>query len=143
MNYIQQKDPYTKLSKNLLLEPQALPPFSPILIDNYDNPSKATISSSINRYNSLPLFSLFFTNKILYKIASQINTFIKAYPILERIYLGLSKNPSCLYIYRQELYIYFRVIFYTGIIIELVVEDYQGPIKKGAIYKVTNYILKD
>ena len=30
-----------------------------------------------------------------------------------------------------------------GIIIELVVEDYWGPVIKGAAYKVTNYILKN
>ena len=42
---------------------------------------------------------------------------------------------------RQKLYIYFRVIIYIGITIELVVEDYWGPIKKGAAYKVGDYIL--
>jgi len=30
-----------------------------------------------------------------------------------------------------------------GITIELAVEDYWGPIIKGAAYKVTNYILKN
>ena len=44
---------------------------------------------------------------------------------------------------KLELYAYFRVVIYIGIIIELVVEDYWGPIKKGAVYKVTDYILKD
>jgi hypothetical protein len=29
-----------------------------------------------------------------------------------------------------------------GIIIELAIEDYWGPIKKGTAYKVTEYILK-
>jgi len=46
-------------------------------------------------------------------------------------------------IYRRELYIYFRVIIYIGIIIELAIEDYWGLIIKGAAYKVTEYILKN
>ena len=44
---------------------------------------------------------------------------------------------------KLELYAYFGVVIYMGIIIEPVVEDYQGPIKKGTIYKMINYILKD
>ena len=44
---------------------------------------------------------------------------------------------------KLELYTYFRVVIHMGIIIEPAVEDYWGPIKKGTVYKVTNYILKD
>ena len=44
---------------------------------------------------------------------------------------------------KLELYAYFRVVIYMGITIELAVEDYWGPIKKGATYKVTDYISKD
>ena len=44
---------------------------------------------------------------------------------------------------RRELYIYFSIVIYIGITIEPVIEDYWGLIIKGAIYKVTNYILKN
>ena len=46
-------------------------------------------------------------------------------------------------IYRRELYIYFRVVIYIGIIVELAIEDYWGLIIKGAAYKVIEYILKN
>ena len=44
---------------------------------------------------------------------------------------------------RQELYIYFTVVIHMGIIIEPAIEDYWGPLKKGAAYKIGNYILKN
>ena len=44
---------------------------------------------------------------------------------------------------RQELFAYFGVVIYMGIMIEPAVEDYWGPIDRGAAYKVTEYILKD
>ena len=47
--------------------------------------------------------------------------------------------PTC----RQELYAYFRVVIYMGITIKPAVEDYWGPIEKGAAYKVGNYMLKN
>jgi hypothetical protein len=47
--------------------------------------------------------------------------------------------PTC----RQELYTYFGIVIHIGITIELVVEDYWGPIKRGATYKVGDYILKN
>ena len=71
----------------------------------------------------MALFRLFFTDKILDKIAGWINTYIEANPMLEeealegRVRLWFS-------IYRRELYIYFRVVIYIGIIIELAIEDY-------------------
>ena len=45
--------------------------------------------------------------------------------------------------FRDKLYAYFRVVIYIGIIIEPVIEDYWGFIKKGTVHKVTDYILKD
>ena len=47
--------------------------------------------------------------------------------------------PTC----RQELYAYFRVIIHIGITMEPAVEDYWGPIERGAAYKVGDYILKN
>ena len=47
--------------------------------------------------------------------------------------------PIC----RRELYIYFRVVIYIGITIELAIEDYWGLITKGAAYKVIEYISKN
>ena len=44
---------------------------------------------------------------------------------------------------RQELYTYFRVIIYMGIIVELAVEDYWGLMERGAAYKMGDYILKN
>ena len=105
IDYIQWKDPRTKLSKNPLLEPWALPPFSSLLIDDHYNPSKAAVPSSINCYNPIALFSLFFTNKILNKMASQINVFIEAHSISEKDAPRGKKRPQ-LPTCRQELYAY-------------------------------------
>ena len=70
------------------------------------------------------------------------NTYAEAYPVLEKD-APLGKQRSWLPTYRQELYTYFGVVIYMGITIELAVEDYWGPITKGAAYKVTDYILKN
>ena len=44
---------------------------------------------------------------------------------------------------RQELYAYFGVVIHMGIMIEPAVEDYWGPIKRGAAHKVGDYISKN
>ena len=74
-------------------------------------------------------------------MASQTNAYVETHPILEEEALEgrlRLQKPT----YRQELYAYFRVVIYIGITIELAIEDYWGPIKKGTAYKVTEYILK-
>src|SRR5436305_12818679 len=47
--------------------------------------------------------------------------------------------PTC----RRELYAYFGVVIHMGITIEPAIEDYWGPITKGAAHKVTEYISKN
>ena len=71
----------------------------------------------------MALFRLFFTNKILDKIAGWINTYIEANPVQEEEAPEGRVRPWFL-IYRRELYTYFRVIIYIGIIIEPAIEDY-------------------
>ena len=75
-------------------------------------------------------------------MAMWTNTYAEAHPVLEKdVPLGKQRSwlPTC----RQELYAYFGVVIYMGIMIEPAVEDYWGPIIKGAVYKVTNYMLKN
>ena len=73
-------------------------------------------------------------------MAGWTNTYAEANPVLEEALECRARPwfPTC----RQELYAYFRVVIHMGITIEPAVEDYWGPIKKGAAYKVTKYILK-
>ena len=71
----------------------------------------------------MALFRLFFTNKILDKMAGWTNTYIEANSVPEEEALeGRARLwfPIC----RRELYIYPRVIIYIGITIELAIEDY-------------------
>ena len=71
----------------------------------------------------MALFRLFFTNKILDNMAGWTNTYIKANPMPEEKAPEGRVRPW-FPIYRQELYVYFRVIIYMGIIIKLAIEDY-------------------
>ena len=142
IDYVQWKDLCTRSSKNPLPEPWALPPFSPLLIDDYYDPGEAAVPSSIDRHDPMALFSLFFTDEILDKMAGWTNAFVEAHSVSEKD-IPRGKQRPWLPTYRQELYVYFGVIIYMGITIELVVEDYLGPIKKGAAYKVGDYMSKN
>ena len=51
------------------------------------------------------------------------NTYTEAHLVLEKD-APLGKQRSWLPTCRQELYVYFRVVIYIGITIELAVEDY-------------------
>ena len=142
IDYVKWKDPRSKTFKNLPPEPWALPLFEPLRIDDYYDPGEAAVPSSTNYHNSMALFRLFFDNKMLDQMAVWTNTYIEAHSVLEKD-APLGKQRSQLPTCRQELYAYFGVVIHMGITIELVVEDYWGPITKGAAYKVTNYMLKN
>jgi hypothetical protein len=136
------KDPCTKKSKKPPPEPWALLPFTPIEIDDYLDPGEPSIPSSLDRHNPLAVFKLFFTEEIIDKMVEWINKYIATHFIpKEKALKGRPRKWKP--ISKLELYAYFGVVIYMGIIIELAVEDYWGPIKKGAAYKVTDYILKD
>ena len=68
IDYVKWKDPCTKKSKNPPPEPWALPPFTPLQIDDYFDLGEPSIPPSLNRHTPLAIFSLFFTNKILERI---------------------------------------------------------------------------
>ena len=70
------------------------------------------------------------------------NTYVEAHLVLKKD-APLGKQRSWLLTCRQELYVYFGVVIYMGITIQPTVEDYWGPIIKGAAYKITNYMLKN
>jgi len=142
IDYVQWKDPCTKLSKNPPLEPWALPSFSPLQIDDYYDPGEAAVPSGINHHDPMALFGLFFTDEILDKMAGWINAFVEAHTVSEKDTPRGKQRPwlpTC----RQELYAYFGVMIYIGITIELAVEDYWGPMERGAAYKMGDYILKN
>lgn len=142
IDYMQWKDPRTKSSKNPPPEPWALPPFSPLLIDDYYDPGEAAVLSGIDRHDPIALFGLFFTDEMLDKMASWTNAFAEAHSVLEKDAPRGKQRPwlpTC----RQELYAYFGVVIHMGITIEPAVDDYWGPIERGAAHKVGDYISKN
>ena len=68
IDYVKWKDPRTKKLKKPLLEPWALPPFTPMEIDDYLDPREPSIPSSLNQHDPLAIFKLFFTKEIIDKI---------------------------------------------------------------------------
>ena len=142
IDYVKWKDPRSKKSKKPPPEPWTVPPFTPLRVDNYWDPGEAAVPSGTDRSDPMALFRLFFTDKILDKMAGWTNTYVEANPVPEEEALeGRARLwfPTC----RRELYAYFGVVIYIGITIELAIEDYWGLITKGAVYKVTEYILKN
>jgi len=77
------KDPRTKKSKNPPLEPWALPIFTPLRIDDYWDLGEGAVPLGINYSDPLALFRLFFTDKMLDKMAGWTNTYTEAYLVLE------------------------------------------------------------
>ena len=142
IDYVKWKDPRTKKLKNPPLEPWALPPFTPLQIDDYFDLGEPSIPPSLDQHNPLAIFSLFFTDKILERMVEQINKYVETHLTLEDKALR-GRPKKWIPMSRRELYAYFSVVIYIGIMIELVVEDYWGLIIKGAAYKVANYISKN
>ena len=123
IDYVKWKDPCTKKSKNPPPEPWALPPFTPLQIDDYYDLGEPSISPSLDRHDPLAIFRLFFTNKILERIVEWTNKYTETHLILE------DKAPrgrprKWIPISRRELYVYFSVVIHMGIMIKPVVEDY-------------------
>ena len=82
------------------------------------------------------MFKLFFTNKIIDKLAEWTNKYTELYPIEEAKFAYKQKPTN-----RQELYAYFGVLIYIGITIESSIKDYQGDLElASAGYVVKNYI---
>ena len=77
------KDPYTKKLKKLLLELWALPPFTPMEIDDYLDPREPFVPFSLNQHNPLAIFKLFFTEEIMDKMVKWTNKYIVTHPIPE------------------------------------------------------------
>jgi hypothetical protein len=90
----------------------------------------------------MALFRLFFTDEMLDRMATWTNTYAEANPPLEEDAPEGKPRPwlpTC----RQELYAYFAVVIHMGITIEPAIEDYWGPLEKGARHKVGDYISKN
>jgi len=60
--------PPSRVAKKLAPKLWSLPAFSPIEIDDYNNPREPNISLNLNRHNPLALFKLFFTNLMVEKM---------------------------------------------------------------------------
>jgi len=142
IDYVKWKDPRTKKSKQPPPEPWAVPPFTPFRIDNYWDLGEGAVPQGTDRGDPLALFRLFFTDEMLDKMAGWTNAYAEAHPVSEEeAPKGRARpwKPTC----RQELYAYFGVVIHMGITIEPAVEDYWGPIEKGAAHKVTEYISRN
>ena len=83
IDYVKWKDPRTKKSKKPPPEPWALPPFTPMEIDDYLDPGEPSVPSSLNRHNPLAVFKLFFTKEIIDKIVEWTNKYAATHPTPE------------------------------------------------------------
>ena len=97
-----------------------MPYFKPLYIANFNDYSTLNLPLDLDLYDPLAIFKLFFTNKIIEKLAEWINKYAELYPIEE--------DAEFIYrwklIDRQELYAYFGVLIYIGITVESSIEDY-------------------
>ena len=142
IDYVKVKDPRTKTSRKPPPEPGPLLPFEPLQIDDYYDPGEAFVPSSIDRHDPIALFRLFFDDKMMDLMAVWTNAYTEAHLVPKKdAPRGKQRpwSPTC----RQELYVYFAVVIYIGITIEPAIENYWGPLKKGAAYKVGDYISKN
>lgn len=75
--------PPSKVAKKPPPEPWALPTFTPLQIDDYNDPGEPQIPPSLNRHNPLALFRLFFTDKIMDKMVKWINAHADAHAVTD------------------------------------------------------------
>src|SRR4051794_40531928 len=65
IDYVKVKDPRTKTAKNPPPEPGPLPPFLPLLIDDWYDPGEASVPPGLDRHDPMALFRLFFTDEMM------------------------------------------------------------------------------
>jgi hypothetical protein len=95
-------------------EPTQLPAFEPLQIDNYDAPGTPNIPSGLDQHDPMALFCLFFTDEMVEKMVRWTNEYATDYqPSKEDAPLGRVWRP----INRRELYAYFGVVIYMGVVV--------------------------
>jgi hypothetical protein len=68
------KDPKSKKKrKQPAPEPQPVPAFEPLQIEDYDNPGEPHVPASLDQHDTLALFRLFFTDKMMEKMVVWTN----------------------------------------------------------------------
>ena len=114
-----------------------MPFFEPLHIANFDNYGTPNLPPNLNLHGPLAIFRLFFTNKIIDKLAEWTNKYAELYPVEEEAEFTRKWKPTD----RQELYAYFSMLIYIGITIESSIKDYWGNLEPaGASHVVKNYI---
>jgi len=128
------KDPKpTKTPKEPPPEPQQLPAFEPMQIDDYNDPREPNIPTSLNQHNPLALFRLFFTDEIVEKMVAWMNKYTKAHPFTADN-APLRQACSWTPINKREIYTYFRTVIYMGVVVQPSIGDYWGFSKGAADY---------
>ena len=124
-------------------KPWPPPKINSFIIDDYNAYRELYLPPNTNINNLIALFNLFYTNKIIDKLIEQINAYIDKQQA-SKDKDALLIQYKWILIFREELYIYFSILIYIGLTIELAIKDYQGDLDKDRYsYIVKKYILKD
>ncbi|OCK82096.1 hypothetical protein K432DRAFT_403217 [Lepidopterella palustris CBS 459.81] len=80
---VRKSDPCTKQSKKPQPEPWALPPSTPLLIDDYYDPEEAYLPPGLGQHDPLALFQLFFNDEMVDKMVEWTNRHAATHTIVE------------------------------------------------------------